>query len=510
MYRKISKVMVALLVVALAITMTSTILFAEAEMTPAKKTAVDWIDANEGRITNISKAIWSYAELGWQEFKSTKALQDFVVENGFKVQTLPGLATAFVATYGSGSPVIGLMGEFDSVAMSSQKEGVPFQDPLAAIGDEVGPGHGCGHNLYGTGSAAAAVAIAKAMDRYGIKGTIKLFLAPAEEILEGKIYMARDGVFDGVDTILTWHPGSSNRISTGSCLALVSVKFSFTGITAHAGSSPHKGRSALDAVVLLEVAANFVREHMVEMDRIQGVITKGGMQPNVVPDFAEIWYFLRSPDVTEGNDLLKRVTNCAKAAALATDTQMKREIVTGTWDLLPNLRLAQLGWDNLDLIGIPEWTSEEVAWAKELQKNMGTSEVGLPTTVGGRPTGVGSKGRYSTDMGDISWIAPSISYRVASGVPGTTGHAWSAVVAYGSPIAYKGMLKVAQLLAISALDLFTHPEILDEVKAEFKERSKGVTFKSRLEPESKPSLGYFKAEMARFDPLMEEYYTSPK
>jgi aminobenzoyl-glutamate utilization protein B len=262
--------------------------------------------------------------------------------------------------------------------------------------------------------------------------------------------------------------------------------------------------------MIMDVAANYVREHMVEMDRIQGVVTKGGVQPNVVPDFAEMWYFLRSPDVAEGNDLLKRITNCAKGAAIATDTEMKREIVTGTWDKLPNLRLAQLGWDNLDLIGIPEWTSEEVAWAKELQKNMGTPEVGLPTTVGGRPTGVGSKGRYSTDMGDVSWITPSASYRVASGVPGTTGHAWSAVVAYGSSIGYKGMLKVAQLLAISALDLFTHPEILDEVWAEHKERTEGVTFESRLEPDSKPSLDYFKAEMARFDPLMEEYYTSPK
>ena len=507
MYRKL---MVILLAVALTITMTSTILFAETEMYPEKKTAVDWLDANKGRLIKLSDAIWSYAELGWREFKSSKAHQDFLQENGFKVQTVPGLATAFVATYGSGSPVIGILGEFDSVAMSSQKAGVPFQDPLAAIGDEVGPGHGCGHNLYGTGSFAAAVAIAKAMDRYGLKGTVKAFGTPAEEILEGKIYMAREGVFDDCDVILSWHPGSSNRIGASSNLALISVKFSFTGKTAHAGTSPDKGRSALDAVMIMDVAANYVREHMIEGDRIQGVVTKGGMQPNVVPDFAEIWYFLRSPDVPEGRDLLKRITNCAKAGAIATDTEMKREILTGTWDVLPNLRLAQLGWDNLDLLGIPEWTSEEVAFAKALQKNMGTPEVGLATTVNPRPTGVGAKGRYSSDRGDISWIAPSISYRVATGVPGTTGHSWSAVSAYGSSIAYKGMLKVAQLLAVSALDLFTHPEILNEATAEFKERSKGVRYETLLDPDSKPSLDYFAAEMERFGPVLEEYYTSPK
>ncbi len=507
MYRKL---MVILLAVALTITMTSTILFAETEMYPEKKTAVDWLDANKGRLIKLSDAIWSYAELGWREFKSSKAHQDFLQENGFKVQTVPGLATAFVATYGSGSPVIGILGEFDSVAMSSQKASVPFQDPLAAIGDEVGPGHGCGHNLYGTGSFAAAVAIAKAMDRYGLKGTIKAFGTPAEEILEGKIYMAREGVFDDCDVILSWHPGSSNRIGASSNLALISVKFSFTGKTAHAGTSPDKGRSALDAVMITDVAANYVREHMIEGDRIQGVVTKGGMQPNVVPDFAEMWYFLRSPDVPEVRDLLERITNCARAGAIATDTEMKRQIVTGSWDKLPNLRLAQLSWDNLDMLGIAEWTSEEVAFAKELQKNMGKPEVGLATTLGARPSKIGSKGRYSSDAGDLSWIAPMGGGASASGVPGTTGHAWSAVSAYGSSIGTKGMVKAAQVIAAMAIDLLTHPEILKEATAEFKERSKGVRYETLLDPDSRPSLDYFAPEMERFGPVMEEYYTSPK
>ncbi len=510
MYRKTSKLMVVLLVVSFAITAIASPVFAKAEMYPAKKTAVDWIDANEGRLIKLSDAIWSYAELGWQEFKSSKAHQDFLEENGFKVQSIPGLATAFVATYGSGRPVIGILGEFDSVASVSQEAFVPFQDPVTAIGGEVAPGHGCGHNLYGTGSFAAAVAIAKAMDRYGLKGTVKAFGTPAEEILEGKIYMARDGVFDGVDVILSWHPGSSNRIGASSNLALISVKFSFNGVSAHAGTSPDRGRSALDAVMITDVAANYVREHMIEGDRIQGVVTKGGVQPNVVPDFAEMWYFLRAPDVPEVKDLLRRITNCAKAGALATDTEMTRQIVTGTWDKLPNLRLAQLSWDNLDMLGIVEWTPEEVSYAKEMQKDMGKPEVGLATTLGARPSKIGSKGRYSSDAGDLSWIAPMGGGASATGVPGSAGHSWQNVSAYGSSIGTKGMIKAAQVIAAMAIDLLDQPEILNEATAEFKERSKGTRYESLLDPDSKPSLDYFRPEMEKFEAVMEEHYTSPK
>lgn len=492
-------VLVTILVLSLGLgTFAQAVEVPPAEMYPAKKTAVDWVDTNKDQITKISRAIWNYAELGWQEFKSSAELQDFLKANGFKVEGVPGLPTAIVATYGQGKPVIGILGEYDSVAMCSQKAGVPYQDPLVAIGSEVGPGHGCGHNLYGTGSAAAAIAVSKAIKEQGLSGTVKFFGAPAEEILEGKIFMAKEGAFDGIDTVLTWHPGSSNRMSAGSCLALSSVKFSFVGKTAHAGSSPEKGRSALDAVMIMDVAVNYVREHMIEADRIQCVITSGGIQPNVVPDYAEVWYFLRAPDVVELKDLLRRVTLCAEAGALASETKMSRYIVTGTWPVLPNLSLTQLGWDNLNLLGIPQWTEEEVNFAKEVQKNAGLSQKGLATTLSPRPTGIGGQGRYSTDMGDVSWITPSSSFRVAGNIIGAVGHSWSIVTSTGMEIGEKGMLKAAQVIAASAIDLLTNPELLKEAKREWEEGRKDTQYETLLGPESKPSLDYFKTEMKKF------------
>lgn len=490
----IALVMVSIIVALLL----ATSVFAEVEMYPAKKTAVDWVATNKDQITKVSKAIWNYAELGWQEFKSSAELQDFLKENGFKVERVLGLPTAIVATYGQGKPVIGILGEYDSVAMCSQKAGVPYQDPLVAIGSEVGPGHGCGHNLYGAGSAAAAIAVSKAIKEQGLSGTVKFFGAPAEEILEGKIFMAKEGAFDGTDTMLTWHPGDSNRMGAGSCLALSSVKFSFVGKTAHAGTSPEQGRSALDAVMITDVAANYVREHMVESDRIQCVVTSGGVQPNVIPDYAEIWYFLRAPNIVELKDLLRRLTLCAEAGALASETKMSRYIVTGTWPVLPNLSLTQLGWDNLNLLGIPQWTEEEVNFAKEVQKNAGLSQKGLATTLLPRATAIGGQGKYSTDMGDVSWITPSSSFGVAGNIIGAVGHSWSTVTSTGMEIGEKGMLKAAQVLAASAVDLLTNPELLKEVKEEWEEGRKDIQYETLLGPESKPSLDYFKTEMKKF------------
>ena len=513
MCKKISKLMLVLLVTIFAVSITTSAVFAQANMYPAKKAAVDWVDANQARMEKLSKAIWSYAELPWQEFKSSAALREFLKDNGFRVDDVPGFPTAFKATYGSGKPVIGIMGEFDALPMTSQKAGVTKRDPLVAIGNEAGPGHSCGHSYFGVGSAGAAVAAAKAMEKNGIKGTIIMLGTPAEEGGEGKTYLSKAGFFKNpnIDVILTWHPGDSNQTEPQSNNARYSVKYAFTGKTSHAGSAPEKGRSALDAAVITDVCVQYIREHMKEANRIHSVFTKGGVSPNVVPDFAEIWYFVRAPEITELKDLFRRVTNCAKAGALGTDTAMKMDIKTVTWNYLPNLTLAQISWDNLNLLRVPQFTDEEQAWAKEVQKNAGLPQRGMDAKIGPRPTKIGKASTGSSDDGNVTWVIPGGRICGVATYPlAAAGHSWQIATGGNHTTGMKGMIKASQVIAATAVDLVTYPKLISEITKEWKERKGGIEYEDLLAPDSTPSFQEYAPEMRRFIPLLEKHYLSPK
>jgi aminobenzoyl-glutamate utilization protein B len=310
------------------------------DLTPAMKDAISWIDQNKATYDEIAKYIWDNPELSMVEFKSSAKLQEYLAKNGFKLEKgVAGMATAFVATWGSGKPVIGIMGEFDALPNLSQEAGVTSKKPITPGAS----GHGCGHNLFGTSSATAAIAIAKAMEKHGIKGTVKFFGTPAEETLVGKVYMNRDGVFDGCDVIMDWHPGDTNSAGYSSLLAMDNIKFRFYGRSSHAGAAPHAGRSALDAVELMNAGANFMREHVVQEARIHYVITKGGEAPNIVPPFAEVWYYFRAPRRAQVDDMRAWLIDIAKGAGLMTQTRMEYQLLTAVYERLTNKALAQMG-----------------------------------------------------------------------------------------------------------------------------------------------------------------------
>ena len=442
------------------------------ELTPAKKTAIAWIDGSKATYEEVAMYIWDNPELSLVEFKSTAKLQDYLAKNGFKIEKgVAGMPTAFVATWGSGKPVIGFLAELDALPGLSQESGVATKKPIVPGA----PGHGCGHNIFGAASATAAIATKVAMEKHGIKGTVKLFGSPAEETLVGKIFMARDGVFDGTDIMISWHPGDFNIAPNLSNLAMSSVKFQFKGKTAHAAVAPEAGRSALDAVELMNIAMNYMREHVIQEARIHYVITKGGDVPNVVPAEAEVWYFFRSPRRTQVDHIWKWMQDVAKGATLMTQTTMSHNLLCATWEVLPNKVLAKAGDANAKAIGAPPFTAEDQKFGEEIIKSLGREVKGeaLDTKITspdlGRtfPNISGSKG--STDEGNVSWVVPTLSFRAATYAKGTPPHSWQASSQTRSPAAMKAGLTVSKWMATTALDCLTSPEIISEAWKEFRQ-----------------------------------------
>ncbi len=366
------------------------------ELTPAMKDAISWIDQNKATYEEIASYIWQNPELSLVEFKSSARLQEYLANNGFTIEKgVAGMATAFVATWGSGKPVIGILGEFDALPNLSQEAGVTTRKPIVAGAS----GHGCGHNLFGTSSATAAIAIAKTMQKQGIKGTVKFFGTPAEETLVGKVYMNRDGVFDGVDVIIDWHPQDYNGAGYSSLLALDNIKFRFYGKSSHAGTAPEAGRSALDAVELMDAGANFMREHVVQEARIHYVITKGGEAPNVVPNFAEVWYYFRAPRRAQVDEMRAWLIDIAKGAALMTQTKMEYQILTAVYERLTNRALAQMGDQVVKAVGAPPFSPDDQkfgeglyrAWAKRRRGRRTVQQSLHP--ISARPSPTSSSGR---------------------------------------------------------------------------------------------------------------------
>ncbi len=477
---------------------------AKEKVTKEKKLVLEWLSQSEivEKFGRISDAIWEFAELGMQEYKSSKLLADTLEEAGFTVERgAAGMPTCFVASYGSGKPVIGILGEYDALPMISQKGRVTVQDPVV----EGAPGHGCGHNTMCTAAAAAAIAVKQAMDKHGIKGTIKVFGSPAEETLISRPYMIRAGLFDDVDAVIDNHSGSGFGTSYGvGGNALYSVIFSFTGKTAH-GASPWGGRSALDAVDIMNVATNYLREHLFYTYRMHYVIIGGGEAPNVVPDKASVWYFIRNSDEML-EDMYERVLNCAKAGALASGTELSGvRVLSAVHQRHANKAAAELFQKNIELVGMPEWTEEEQAYAKVLQKELGEEERGMPSAVGELRDRRGFfVGGGSSDVGDVTLIAPTATIRFPGQVPGAIGHHWSSVSCNYGSTAWKGLNAGAKAMAASAVDLMTKPEELKKLRDEFEAYSAEHPYKPFLPADAKPPLDLNQELMEKWRRVMDK------
>ena len=442
------------------------------------------IDSKFNSYAAIASQIWSFAEVGYQEKQSSALLQAELRKAGFKVEAgVAGIPTAFVAEYGSGKPVIGILAEFDALPGLSQ-HAVPERSPIK----ELAPGHACGHHLFGTASAAAGIAIKEWLQQSGRQGTIRVYGTPAEEGGGGKIYMVRAGLFKDVDVALDWHPGSVNDAGPGTSLANKSGKFRFRGISAHAAGAPWQGRSSLDAIEAMNHMVDMMREHVPDGTRIHYVITQGGQAPNVVPDFAEAYYYVRHQDYKIVNAVWDRVVKAAEGAALGTETRMEQEVVNGVYALLPNETLARAIDANLRRVGGITYTADERAFAEKLSGSL-SERVAVDQAATVKEFAISDAGG-STDVGDVSWVVPNSGFSTATWVPGTPAHSWQAVAAGGMTIGHKGMINAAKTLALTAYDLMTNAELVQKARQEF-EQKRGPNFVYKpLIGERTPPLDY--------------------
>ena len=459
---------------------------AAAELSPqARAQILSTVERNEPALDHAALEIWKFAELGYQETQSTALLQGQLRDAGFTVT--PGIAgepTAFLASYKTGDgPVIAVLAEYDAMPGLSQTLS-PVQQSAGAPA-----GHGCGHNLFGAASVQAAIAVKDWMAANDIKGELRLYGTPAEEGGSGKVYMVRDGLFDDVDVAVHWHPGDVNSARQGDTMANVSGKFRFYGTAAHAAAAPDKGRSALDAVEAMNAMVNLMREHVPDRTRIHYVITDGGRAPNVVPAYAESYYYVRHTNPQIVRDVLERVKKAADGAALGTGTRVEFEAIGGVYSMLPNEALMTVMDRNLHAVGGISWTPEEIALATEIQKTL-ASKPPLSSVGQIEPAVIGGDFGGSTDVSDVSWVTPTVGLSTATFVPGSAGHSWQNVVAAGSSIGLKGAHLAAKTLALTTAELFQSPETIAAAKTEF-ERRRGPDFQYRaLLGDRAPALNY--------------------
>jgi aminobenzoyl-glutamate utilization protein B len=447
---------------------------------------VSYLDSIQPDLIAVNQDIWTYAEVGLQEYRSAARLVGVLKKAGFRVKEgVSGMPTAFVAEYGSGKPIIGILAEYDALPELAQ-EATPERKPI--VGQPAG--HGCGHCALGTAAVASALAVKNVYDRHHLAGTIRLYGTPAEETVIGKVFMTLDGQFDDLDACLHWHPGTRNKVSFMSSKALISSKFTFTGLAAHASGSPEKGRSALKAVELMNVGVNYMREHVKETSRIHSVITNGGGQPNVVPATAQVWYFTRGNTHEDAEYLFDWVRDVADGAAKMTRTKVQHHIDTDCHEIIPNRPLSQVIFRNLKRIGPPRFSVSDLTFARRLQEPLRadfglTEEKPLHDTIEDLPEKPYAPEAGSTDVGDISWHVPTGGLNTACFAAGSPGHSWQNVASIGSPIGHKGMLVAAKVLALTAVDLFQEPKLLVEAKADFHERMKGRKYTTRIPKDQK-------------------------
>ena len=452
-----------------------------------KKNIQESIEQRAKDYENIAKSIWGWAELGYQEEKSSALLKKTLSNEGFSIKSgVAEIPTAFVAEYGSGKPIIGILAEFDALPGISQEVATERKPILGQAG-----GHACGHHLFGTASTAAAIAVKNYLNKSKKKGTVRLYGTPAEEGGSGKVYMVRAGLFDDVDIVLDWHASDRNAANPGTSMANRSAKFRFHGYSAHAAGAPEKGRSALDGVEAMNNMVNLLREHIPDGSRIHYVITRGGNAPNVVPDYAEVFYYVRDFNVDILEDIWLRVIKTAEGAALGTGTRLEYEIIHGNRPVLANDVTQKIMYNNLTAIGGINYDRKEKKFAKEIYKTLRNPSLGLESASEVQPYEF-SKGKGSTDVGDVSWMVPTARLRMATWVPGTSAHTWQAVSAGGMSIGMKGMVNAAKVIAGTAFDLYNDPETVKNAKKELIER-RGPTFNYySLLGERKPPLDFRK------------------
>ncbi len=467
----------------------------EAEgLSEAKREALSFIDRNAGIFTGVSRKIWENPELSLKEYEAAKCYTRILRENGFEVENgLGGMETAFCGRYGSGRPVIGFLGEFDALSGLSQEAAVPFHREIV----RGGPGHGCGHNMLGAGDLAAAFAVRDYLQRSGREGTVIFFGCPGEEGGAGKAFLARDGAWRMLDAALTWHPNDVNEVVSGTNNSCIQVMYRFHGVSAHAAGDPENGRSALDAVELMNIGVQFLREHMGSDCRVHYAITDtGGISPNVVQDYASVLYMVRANKVKDSIALQKRVDQIAQGAALMTETTFERCFIDGTAELVPNFVLEEVLYTNFERIGVPTFTPEEMMLACEVKKTCPVCESpGIGSVFSEeagafarKMSGSGTKAMNdflmplvhtngfvpgSSDVGDVGWQTPTAQIHVSAFVSGAPGHSWQNVSCGGSSIGDKALLHAGKVLACSAIDLLEDPDLLEKARAEFEQRTKG-------------------------------------
>ena len=445
-----------------------------------KQAAAAAVDARRGDLVSLADQVWGFAETALRETRSAALLADYAEKQGFRVERgLAGMPTAFVASYGQGRPVIAVLGEYDALPGLSQKA-----VPERAVLVEGAPGHGCGHNLFGAASLGAAIAIKDLIAAGKLAGTVRFYGTPAEEAVGGKVYMARDGLFEDVDVALAWHPSDRTRADMRSGQALVDMIVEFKGRTAHAAYDPWNGRSAVDALELFTHGVNMMREHVKPTVRIHYAIQEGGDVPNVVPDHAKLWIWARDFDRKGVDDVLARLRPMAQGAALMAGVEGTLTVQAGDYEVLVNEAGARLLDANLRWVGPIAYTPEEDAFARALQKSVGVPPVGMDAAIGSLE-GQAQEGG-STDVGDVSWNVPTLHVSVATAPRGVPWHAWPVVAAGGTSIGHKGMVLAAKTLAATMVDLFDDPAARDAVRAEFGKKTEGFVYKPYVPPGPPP------------------------
>jgi aminobenzoyl-glutamate utilization protein B len=450
---------------------------------PNKQSVIQSVDKHQSELINLSDQIWAFAETALNEHKSAKLLADYAEAQGFKVtRGVAGMPTAFIAEYGSGKPVIGIMGEYDALPGISQKA-QPTRDPLLAGGG----GHGCGHNLFGAGSLGAAVAVKELMQAGKIKGTLRFYGTPAEEAVGGKIYMAREGLFNDLDVCLDWHPDTEIAASTQSSQAMVDFIVEFKGKAAHAAGDPWNGRSAVDGLEAFTDGVNMLREHVRPSVRMHYAIVAGGDVPNVVPEYAKIWMWVRDSKRSGVEDVFARVKEIAQGAAIIAGVESKLTIQTGDYELLVNRKGAEALQKNLEILGPITYTPEEITFAKKIQEVQGGTQTGLDGTIHALKETAENPPGGSTDVGDISWIVPEITLVATTAPANTAWHGWSVVACGGMSIGHKGMAHAAKSLGMTMIDLFENEQLRKDIRAEFEQRRGGHVYKAYI-PDGPPPI----------------------
>jgi aminobenzoyl-glutamate utilization protein B len=477
-----------------------------------KNQATEEVDAMTTFTQQMVDQIFSFGELGFQEVETHKYLVDLLRKNGFTVQEgIAGIPTAFMATWGSGKPVIALGSDIDGIPQASQKPGVAYHSPLI----EGAPGHGEGHNSGQAVNITAALAVKKLMEREKLPGTIRIWPGTAEELVGTKAYYVRDGFFKDVDVALFTHVGNDLNVSWGDRegTGLVSVEYTFRGQTAHSAGAPWRGHSSLDAVELMNIGWNYRREHLPLEHRSHYVVTNGGDQPNVVPRTASVWYYFRQTTYPKIKELWELGDTMARGAAMMTSTELMPARVLGTaWPQHFNKAVAEATWANIKKVGMPQWSEADQTLAKALQKELGSREQGLTVKIGdqvGAPV-VENRGGGSDDIGDISWNVPTVTLRFPSNIPGLPGHNWANAIAMATPIAHKGATAGAKVQAMTMIDLFTKPTLVQQAWDYFRDvQTKSMKYEPLIRPQDKPAVDLNRATMERYRGEMRKYYYDP-